>query len=99
MYPSWARLCVILQAWLAITLAPLAYATPVDPLWIPGIYDEADQDDVIGLLTDDGLALANVSSTGGDPFATKPRSLNSPAHPFILASTQYTPHLRSPPSC
>src|SRR5262245_4429288 len=39
------------SAILAVSVA-LAYATPPDPPWIPGIYDERDYDDVVGLLTD-----------------------------------------------
>ena len=35
----------------AATLPGLAYASPPDPLWIPGIYDDADYDDVVWLAT------------------------------------------------
>ena len=37
---------------LIISAVCLARASPPDPTWIPGIYDNADYDDVIGLLTD-----------------------------------------------
>src|SRR5262244_3365661 len=30
----------------------LTYASPPDPLWIPGIYDDHDYDDVVGMVTD-----------------------------------------------
>src|SRR6266542_3871889 len=30
----------------------LAYASPPDPSWIPGIYDDHDYDDVVGMVTD-----------------------------------------------
>jgi len=33
------------------TLPALAYATPPDPSWIGGIYDDADYDDVVVLVT------------------------------------------------
>ena len=36
--------------------ASLAYATPPDPVWLPGTYDAADHDDVVGILT--GTAMA-----------------------------------------
>jgi hypothetical protein len=32
-------------------LTALAYATPPDPSWIGGIYDDADYDDVLLLIT------------------------------------------------
>jgi hypothetical protein len=38
-----------------LTLVPslpaLAYASPPDPVWIEGLYDDGDRDDVIGLAT------------------------------------------------
>jgi hypothetical protein len=36
------------------SLTALAYASPPDPSWIPGIYDGADYDDVVLMLTDLG---------------------------------------------
>jgi hypothetical protein len=30
-----------------LLLAPLAHASPPDPTWIPGFYDDADYDDVV----------------------------------------------------
>ncbi|HTY78784.1 MAG TPA: hypothetical protein VMI34_13260 [Candidatus Bathyarchaeia archaeon] len=32
------------------SLAGLAYASPPDPSWVPGVYDDADFDDVVGLV-------------------------------------------------
>ncbi len=39
-------------------LVSLAYASPTDPTWIAGIYDNADYDDVVALLTD-GTGASN----------------------------------------
>src|ERR1700675_2184319 len=39
-----------------IALTPLAYASPPDQTWLPGIYDNADYDDVILALTATGGA-------------------------------------------
>ena len=42
---------------LVLTALPsLAYASPPDPSWIPGLYDDADYDDVVVLVTA-GVAL------------------------------------------
>jgi hypothetical protein len=41
-----------------VALTPLAHATPVDPAWICGIYDGADYDDVVLLITSEA---GNVS--------------------------------------
>jgi hypothetical protein len=32
------------------TLSALAFASPPDPSWIPGVYDDADYDDVVALV-------------------------------------------------
>jgi hypothetical protein len=34
-----------------LTLPPIAYASPPDPVWIPGLYDDNDYDDVILFIT------------------------------------------------
>jgi hypothetical protein len=41
-------------------LTPLAYASPPDPAWIRGIYDDADYDDVVDLVTSAVAATAPV---------------------------------------
>ena len=53
------------------SLVSLAYASPVDPAWIPGIYDNADYDDVVGLVTD-GTGASSVEGAARveqDPVA------------------------------
>jgi hypothetical protein len=34
-----------------LALAPLAHASPPDQTWIPGLYDNADYDDVVSAAT------------------------------------------------
>jgi hypothetical protein len=41
-------------------LTSLAYASPPDPAWIRGIYDDADYDDVIVMITSAASATAPV---------------------------------------
>jgi hypothetical protein len=41
-------------------LTLLAYASPPDPTWIRGIYDDADYDDVIVMITSAAAATAPV---------------------------------------
>lgn len=43
-----------------VILTPLAYASPPDPVWISGFFDEGDHDDVVAQITSTGAAL--------DPF-------------------------------
>ncbi len=47
---SRAFLVVVILGVLAV-LTGLAYASPPDASWIPGIYDNADLDDVVVLVT------------------------------------------------
>jgi hypothetical protein len=46
------RLSTALVLLTLVALAPLAHASPGDSSWIPGIYDAADCDDAIWVLTD-----------------------------------------------
>src|SRR5215831_8173422 len=45
-------------------IAPIAFASPPDPLWIAGIYDGADGDDVVSLVYEtagiEGVSLGSV---------------------------------------
>jgi hypothetical protein len=41
-------------------LTPLAYASPPDPSWIRGIYDDDDYDDVVVLITSAAAVTAPV---------------------------------------
>ena len=41
---------------LTVLLTPMAWASPVDPSWINGVYDDADFDDVVTYLTSLGTA-------------------------------------------
>jgi hypothetical protein len=56
-------LLVALIAMAPVTLVTLAHASPPDPSWVQGIYDDADHDDVAIFLT---------SETGEVRIATTP---------------------------
>ncbi len=55
------RVLVPLILLVVAALPALAYASPPDPSWIPGLYDDADYDDVVGLVTSstDSVALTS----------------------------------------
>ena len=44
------RLLVVLLLIAPVALPGLAHASPPDPTWIQGIYDDADGDDVVTLI-------------------------------------------------
>src|SRR5262245_40907923 len=48
-----------------IALVPLAHSSPSDPTWLPGLWDDADQDDVVILATSaSGITGCSVSWPG-----------------------------------
>jgi hypothetical protein len=70
-----------------VTLTPLAYASPPDPTWISGVFDDDDNDDGVFLITSSTAAV--------DPFplcAWHPIVLSWPAlvpQDGVVASTPY----------
>ena len=79
-----------------VGLLPLAYASPPDPVWLAGIYDGADQDDEVALLTDTPGADDCHRLAPGPPFvqfrSMRVGSASARADRSLLGS-----HLRSPP--
>ena len=85
-------LVVVLTLILA-TLTPLAHATPPDPTWIGGLYDNADYDDVIILAT------SSTSLTADSPVPT-PEPLRIHVYVALFPTTQLVTepdHRRSAP--
>ena len=90
---------VVLLLLLVSGLSTLAHATPPDPVWIAGIYDAADLDDVVWTLTNSDLADQSagpaldrwspvVAEAVPPPAAFTPRSIAA----YVLRP-------RSPPLC
>jgi len=53
----WRAMSLSLPIVLALILLPvIAFAIPVDPSWIAGIYDDADGDDVVSLVSQTSAA-------------------------------------------
>ena len=79
-------------------VTPLAYASPPDPSWVKGIYDDADFDDVVGLVTS---AKALV-----EPMDAAALHVVSPATSLEVSPRESTPnchstgtlHARAPPA-
>ena len=49
MWRTWVT--VMLLVGVMGLLAPLADASPIDPTWVPGLWDNGDYDDVISVVT------------------------------------------------
>ena len=54
---SWMAWILLL---LIVALAPMAWASPPDPTWVMGLYDNADFDDVVTYLTSGLVALPTL---------------------------------------
>ena len=56
---------------LVVIVAPLAWATPLDPSWTKGMYDEGDFDDLLAYLTSGSAATYPAPVTDGSPVPTR----------------------------
>jgi hypothetical protein len=56
---GWLGGLVLVLVALMLTLTGVAYASPPDPTWIPGLYDDDDFDNVVDFITSSaGVAVA-----------------------------------------
>jgi hypothetical protein len=79
----WLRGFVFVLVALMVTLTGAAYATPPDPSWIPGLYDDDDFDNVVDFITSSaGLAIALVT-TALCPVRNRIVLLLQPDHGFV----------------
>src|SRR5215475_9219591 len=95
--PLLRGLTVTFLAFLVIAPVTLAHASPPDQTWLAAVYDQADFDDVVGLLTS---ALDATDSTAAPEvdacLALAPKlSLATVACPS--SAPTYSPPLRAPP--
>jgi hypothetical protein len=65
-----------------ILLPPIAFASPPDPLWIAGIYDSADGDDIVTLIYETAATNAAALSKIAQLPCLPRISLKSIAHGF-----------------
>ena len=93
-----ALLAVLLLSIVA-ALPPIAHAAPTDPVWIAGLYDDNDYDDVVLLIIG---AVSAVDSQVVDPVGpvvvcrgliTPGRSRSVPVRPLASLSTRAPPGL------
>ena len=87
----------ILLALLLIASVTLAHASPPDQTWLAGVYDQADFDDVVGLLTS---VLEDIDSTtvpeAGPCLALAPK-LCPATVAWPASAPAYSALLRAPP--
>jgi hypothetical protein len=92
-----ARLVWLLVA-VMIVLTPMAWASPIDPSWSGGVYDDRDFDDVVSYLTSGTLAVPALPVADlSPPFAPAPPPVipdqQLGAVPFLAANESRAPPL------
>ncbi len=81
-----------------VSLTPLAHASPPDPLWIEGVYDGADGDDIVETATSMASEHEGAPLVGLRPVLVIIGfvPLGSPVSRVLAAALAF--HFRSPPS-
>jgi len=95
---GYLKYCLFVVLLVALsTLSALAYASTPDTVGLPGIYDDADHDDVVSLLTDTvGLGTSRLASVDPLPLLLAVASFRLAPAPRNGSFLSF--HLRSPPA-
>jgi len=88
-------LCVVLAL---LFLAPLAGASPPDPLWIAGIYDERDLDDVVIAVASASAELAQVACAPEKPILGPQEILPAEEASITAGAPWSLSSVRAPPA-
>jgi hypothetical protein len=91
-----ARLIVLFSVCALIALVPLAFATPPDPAWISGYWDDGDFDDVVIAVYGAAAVVGDLSPAFGAPGWT-PLVVRPPASSLAKAPVS-AGLIRAPPA-
>ena len=92
-----AALALALIGCLAL-LAPLAYANPPDPTWGSGVYDDADLDVIVGLITSETSLAQPLGPPDLSPTTECVASVVANDEDPALAPPQQGDAIRAPPA-
>ena len=87
----------MLLALLLIAPVTLAHASPPDQTWLAGIYDQADFDDVVGLLTSALEASGSTSAPEAGPCLALAPKLCPATVAWPASAPAYSAPPRAPP--
>jgi len=82
---------------LIIAPVTLAHASPPDPTWLAGVYDQADFDDVVGLLTSAFEATDSTVAPEAGPCLVRAPKLCPATVAWPAGAPAYSALLRAPP--
>jgi hypothetical protein len=95
--PRPAGLSAMLLVLLMIAPVTLAHASPPDPTWLAGVYDQADFDDVVGLLTSALEASGSATALDAGPCLALAPKVCLAAVAGRVSAPAYSAPLRAPP--
>jgi len=86
-------LCILLSG-----LSVLAYASPPDPSWVRGVYDDADFDDVVCLILANTGLVDDSAPVEGRPDFILLRAEVPPDDPSVALFSLSSVQPRAPPT-
>ena len=90
-------LSAMLLGLVMIVPVTLAHASPPDQTWLAGVYDQADFDDVVGLLTSALDVTDSTVAPGDGPYPALASKLCPATPPWPASAPAYSAPLRAPP--
>ena len=81
-----------------VALTPLAHASPPDPTWISGIYDDADYDDVVCLITSGHGTIETVGLANAHPLLPAAGWVSALESDLSPGLSGFSSHSRAPPA-
>jgi len=90
-------LSAMLLVLLIIAPVTLAHASPPDLTWLAGVYDQADFDDVVDLLTSICEASGSATAPEADPWLALAPKLCPAMVAWPATAPAYWAPLRAPP--
>ena len=92
------RFSVLGLLFVLLALLPLAHAVPVDPSWIPGMYDEGDFDEVATAVTTAAAVLKCKLLLAGQPAPLVAGRLAASSEGSTQSVALRAAHGRAPPA-
>lgn len=92
------RYVLLVLAACITVLTPLAYASPPDPSWIKGVYDDDDFDNVVVIVTSGVGAVASQPPCDVDPSQVAVASATPADESAVSTPALWSPQTRAPPA-
>lgn len=83
---------------LLLLLPPLAQATPPDPTWISGLWDDSDYDDVVVAVTGAVAAAESFFVDPLGPITSRPQPIATLSRAIVATRPAESRSSRAPPT-